>query len=119
MLDTNFETRLRKFILGLGSVESDTKRLEKHEVFRAAGDSDPDQRIFAIIKTGSRPLVVEMMSDWQLSLSLRDKYESILPSKLMSPVTWNKIICSGQISEDDIFDLARLAYELVQKQVTE
>ena len=46
---------------------------------------------------------------------LRALYEGFKPGYHMNKKHWNTIICSGQLDNDEIFDLARLSYELVIK----
>lgn len=79
----------------------------------------PEGKIVAIVAEGSQPLRVSLKCDPQLALNLREKYETVLPGYHLNKKHWNTIICSGQLSSDEIFDLARLSYRLVSgEQVT-
>jgi predicted DNA-binding protein (MmcQ/YjbR family) len=69
--------------------------------------------LFAIIADGSKPLRVSLKCDPLLAESLREKYESIVPGYHLNKKHWNTIICSGQLSGDEVKDLARLSYNLV------
>jgi len=43
---------------------------------------------------------------------LREKYETVLPGQKLNQKKWNTIILSGQLSDDEIFDLIRHSYNL-------
>lgn len=79
----------------------------------------PEGKIVAIVAEGSKPLRVSLKCDPVLAESLRDKYETIVPGYHLNKKHWNTIICSGQLSHEEVFDLARLSYRLVSgEQVT-
>ena len=69
--------------------------------------------MFALIAEGSQPLRVSLKCDPQLSLRLQQKYETVQPGHHLNKKHWITIICSGQLSDDEIKDLARLSYRLV------
>lgn len=78
------------------------------------GDKEAGQgKLFAIIADGSDPLRISLKCDPQLAQHLREKYESVLPGYHLNKKHWNTIICSGQLSDDEIKDLALLSYRLV------
>ena len=56
---------------------------------------------------------VSLKCDPLLAENLREKYETVLPGYHLNKKHWNTIICSGQLSDEEIFDLARLSYRLV------
>lgn len=70
-------------------------------------------KIVAIVAEGSKPLRVSLKCDPQLAVNLREKYETVLPGYHLNKKHWNTIICSGQLSDDEVFDLARHSYLLV------
>ena len=75
----------------------------------------PDGKIVAIIAEGSKPLRVSLKCDPKLALLLREKYETVLPGYHLNEKHWNTIICSGQLEDAEIIDLARHSYELVKE----
>ena len=75
---------------------------------------DEKGKMFALISEGSQPLRVSLKCDPQLAQNLREKYESVLPGYHLNKKHWNTIICSGQLSDEEIFDLVRHSYELVK-----
>lgn len=73
----------------------------------------PEGTIVAIVAEGSNPLRVSLKCDPKLAELLRDKYETVVPGYHLNKKHWNTIICSGQLGNEEIFDLARLSYNLV------
>lgn len=73
----------------------------------------PEGKIVAIVQEGSKPLRVSLKCDPQLATNLREKYETVLPGYHLNKKHWNTIICSGQLSDEEVFDLTRLSYRLV------
>ena len=71
-------------------------------------------KMFALISENSKPLRVSLKCDPQLAQNLRQKYETVLPGYHLNKKHWNTIICSGQLSDDELFDLVRHSYELVK-----
>ncbi len=82
-------------------------------VYKVGHKEQGEGKIFAIIVEESKPLRVSLKCDPLLAQNLREKYESVLPGYHLNKKHWNTIICSGQLSNDEIFDLARLSYNLV------
>jgi predicted DNA-binding protein (MmcQ/YjbR family) len=70
-------------------------------------------KMFAIIAEGSDPVRISLKCDPKLAVTLREKYETVLPGYHLNKKHWNTIICSGQLSDDEIKDLARHSYNLV------
>lgn len=70
-------------------------------------------KIFAIIAENSQPVRVSLKCDPQLAVTLRERYESVVPGYHLNKKHWNTIICTGQLSEDEIHDLVRHSYNLV------
>ena len=78
------------------------------------GDKDAGEgKMFAVIADNSNPLRVSLKCDPLLAETLREKYESIVPGHHLNKKHWNTIICTGQLSNDEVKDLARLSYNLV------
>lgn len=100
-----------EFVLTLPNVWLDYPFGEDTAVYKY-GDK-PDGKIMAIIAEGSKPLRVSLKCDPKLAELLREKYETVLPGHHLNKKHWNTIICSGQLPDSEIFDLARHSYELV------
>lgn len=71
------------------------------------------EKIFAIIAEKSHPVRVSLKCDPLLAQTLRERYETVLPGYHLNKKHWNTVICSGQLSNDEIFDLVRHSYRLV------
>lgn len=105
------------YILQFAQVWLDYPFGEKMAVYKYG--PKPEGKIVAIVAEGSKPLQVSLKCDPLLAKNLREKYESVLPGYHLNKKHWNTIICSGQLSDDEVYDLARLSYRLVSgEQVT-
>lgn len=100
-----------EFILGLPNVYLDYPFGEGTAVYKFG--VQPEGKIAAIVAENSKPLRVSLKCDPKLAEYLREKYETMLPGYHLNKKHWNTIICSGQLTNDEIFDLARLSYQLV------
>lgn len=72
-----------------------------------------DEKMFALIAEGSSPVRVSLKCDPLLAKHLREKYEEVQPGYHLNKKHWNTVICSGQLSDEEVKDLARLSYRLV------
>lgn len=77
----------------------------------------PDGKIVAIVAEDSKPLRVSLKCEPKLAETLRERYETVVPGYHLSKKHWNTIICSGQLTNDEIFDLARLSHGLVSGEI--
>lgn len=103
--------QLEKYILNMPNVILDYPFGKDVAVYKIG---DEKGRMFALIGEDSKPLRVSLKCDPQLAKNLREKYETVLPGYHLNKKHWNTIICSGQLSDDEIFDLVRHSYELVK-----
>ena len=69
------------------------------------------EKIFLCMEQGKTPLRLELRCDRKLGQTLQSRYESVMESRALGR-NGIEIICSGQLSEDEIFDLIRHAYEV-------
>jgi predicted DNA-binding protein (MmcQ/YjbR family) len=74
-------------------------------------------KMFAIIAEGSDPVRLSLKCEPKLSEILREKYETVLPGYHLNKKHWNTIVCSGQLSLDEIKDLIRHSFMLVAGKV--
>lgn len=86
---------------------------EGTSVYKVGNEVKRDGKLFAIIADNSKPLRVSLKCDPVLAETLRDKYETVVPGYHLNKKHWNTIVCSGQLDNDEIKDLARLSYDLV------
>jgi predicted DNA-binding protein (MmcQ/YjbR family) len=105
--------QLEEFLLAFPDAWLDYPFGENTAVYKFGPKNSKDSKMFALISENAKPLRVSLKCDPQLSQTLREKYETVLPGYHLPKKHWNTIICSGQLSDQEIFDLARHSYELV------
>jgi predicted DNA-binding protein (MmcQ/YjbR family) len=86
---------------------------EGTSVYKVGDKAANEGKMFAIIADGSTPMRVSLKCDPQLAETLREKYETVVPGYHLSKKHWNTVICSGQLSDEEVKDLANLSYQLV------
>lgn len=86
---------------------------EGTSVYKVGHKETREGKLFAIIADGSKPLRVSLKCDPLLAQNLREKYESVQPGYHLNKKHWNTILCTGQLTDEELFDLARLSYRLV------
>ena len=84
-------------------------------VYKFGRENDGAGKIVALIQENSKPLQVSLKCDPLLAKTLRERYETVLPGYHLNKKHWKTIICSGQLGDDEILDLALLSYNLVSK----
>jgi predicted DNA-binding protein (MmcQ/YjbR family) len=104
---------LEDYLLGFPDTWLDFPFGEGVSVYKVGDKAAGEGKLFAIIADGLEPLSVSLKCDPLLAESLREKYESVQPGYHLNKKHWNTIVCSGQLSNDEIKDLARLSYDLV------
>jgi len=101
----NFEV-IDKTLMSYENVRKSFPYGENISVYKA-GDM-----LFALVQNTTDPLRISLRCDEQLAALLREKYETVLPGQKLNQKKWNTIILSGQLSDDEIFDLIRHSYNL-------
>ena len=69
------------------------------------------ERICVVVEKNMNPLRVELRCDRKLSETLQARYESVMESRALGR-NGIEIICSGQLSDDEVMDLVRHGYEM-------
>ncbi len=105
------QKEFEEFVLTLPKVWLDYPFGEGTAVYKFG--EKPDGKIMAIVAENTKPLRVSLKCDPQLAELLREKYETVIPGYHLNKKHWNTIICTGQLDNDEIFDLARVSYQLV------
>jgi len=70
-------------------------------------------KMFALVAEGSSPVQISLKCDSQLAVTLREKYESVMPGYHLNKKYWNTILLTGQLTWDEIQALIRHSYNLV------
>ena len=99
---------VEEYIMSMPGTHLDYPFGEGVAVYRA-----PNDKLFALIAEGSNPVRVSLKCDPLLAQTLRERYESVMPGYHLNKKHWNTIICSGQLSDDEIKDLIVHSYTLV------
>ncbi len=103
---------LKSKLLSYDQVKTDQEILKNWTMFSSqVADKDQTEQFFALLKNDSYPAILELKTDSKLAKNLCQKYESISPAKNIDPQNWIQIVCSGQLSDQELFDLIRLAYD--------
>ena len=98
------EAKVIAAITSLPRVTTDDRTTEQQLIYAVDG------QMFAIIKRGSNPLALSLLCDRNLGRLLESQYESVLPGQGLSK-QWITILLTGQLSNEDIIDQIRHAYE--------
>lgn len=101
---------VEEYILSMPNARLDYPFGSDVAVYKAGND-----KMFALITEGSDPLRLSLKSDPNLALLLREKYESVQPGWHLNKKHWNTIVLTGQLDDDEIKDLIRHSFELVNK----
>lgn len=104
---------LEEFLLSFPNTWLDYPFGEGTSVYKVGDKAAGEGKLFALIADGSKPLRVSLKCDPLLAQNLREKYESVQAGYHLNKKHWNTIVCSGQLGDDEIRDLARLSYNLV------
>jgi predicted DNA-binding protein (MmcQ/YjbR family) len=99
--------QLEAFILSLPGAALDYPFGKDVAVYKV-GD-----KMFALIAEDRNPVRISLKCDPHLAEVLREKYETVLPGYHLNKKHWNTIVCSGQLSEEEIRDLIVHSHQLV------
>jgi predicted DNA-binding protein (MmcQ/YjbR family) len=103
---------IEDYILGMPNVARDYPFGTGVAVYKVAV-KDGESKMFALIAEGSNPVRLSLKCDPQLAVILREKYETIMAGYHLNKKHWNTLLLSGQIPEDEVYDLIRHSYVLV------
>ena len=104
---------MEEYLLSFPNTWLDFPFGEGTSVYKVGHKETGEGKLFALITDGSQPLRISLKCDPLLAQTLRERYESVQPGYHLNKKHWNTIICSGQLSDDEVRDLARLSYQLV------
>ena len=76
------------------------------------GNKD-ESKMFALISEGSDPANLSLKCRPELAEVLREKYVTVMPGYHLDKKHWNTIICSGEVSTEDLLGFIDLSYNLV------
>lgn len=103
-----------EYLLGFSGAWLDYPFGEGTAVYKVGHkDAGEDEKMFALVAEDSQPLRVSLKCDPTLAIHLRERYDEVQPGYHLNKKHWNTIVCTGQLADDEIKDLARLSYRLV------
>ena len=70
-------------------------------------------KMFALIAEGKYPVRVSLKCDPLLAVTLREKYDTVMPGYHLNKKHWNTIVLTGQMPWNEVQDLIRHSYNLV------
>ncbi len=70
-------------------------------------------KMFAIIAEKNDPLTISLKCAPELSVILREKYETVMEGYHLNKKHWITVILSGQLPEEEVQGLVRHSYDLV------
>ena len=99
---------VEEYILSMPNARLDYPFGKEVAVYKTA-----DDKMFALIAEGSKPVRLSLKCDPLLAQTLRERYESVMPGYHLNKKHWNTILLSGQLSWPEVQDLIRHSYNLV------
>ncbi len=104
---------LEQYLLHFPNTWLDFPFGEDTSVYKVGDKAAGEGKMFALIANDSKPLRVSLKCDPQLAVSLRETYETVVAGYHLNKKHWNTVICTGQLSDEEVKDLAHLSYQLV------
>jgi predicted DNA-binding protein (MmcQ/YjbR family) len=104
---------IETYLLGFPNTWLDFPFGEETSVYKYGDKETGEGKMFALITNGSKPLRVSLKCDPILAETLREKYETVVPGYHLNKNHWNTILLTGQLSDEEVKDLAHLSYQLV------
>jgi len=102
----NFK-QLEEYVLSKPGSRLDFPFDEHTAVYKVA------DKMFALMPQNKTPLRISLKCDPALSELLREKYESVMPGYHLNKRHWNTVVLTGQLENQEIFDLVDHSYKLV------
>ncbi len=102
---------IRDYLLARANAWLDFPFGPEAEVYKV-GPKD-EAKMFAIIQAGKEPVNLSLKCDPNLAEHLRERFVTVMPGYHLNKKHWNTIVCSGELSEEELKDLIDLSYRLV------
>lgn len=75
-----------------------------------------NDKMFALMHEKKMPVNLSLKCDPRLAVTLREKYESVMPGYHLNKKHWNTLVLTGQLGWEEVQDLIRHSYILVTGQ---
>lgn len=70
-------------------------------------------KMFALIAEGKDPVQLSLKCEPLLAVTLREKYDEVMPGYHLNKKHWNTLVLAGQLPWEEVQGLVRHSYELV------
>lgn len=70
-------------------------------------------KMFALISEGKDPVQLSLKCDPLLAVTLREKYDEVMPGYHLNKKHWNTMVLTGQLGWEEVQGLIRHSYNLV------
>jgi predicted DNA-binding protein (MmcQ/YjbR family) len=100
---------VEEYLLSMANTKLDYPFGEEVAVYKV------NDKMFALVAEKSDPVRLSLKCDPLLAVTLREKYETVMPGYHLNKKHWNTILLTGQLSWEEVKDLIRHSYELVTK----
>ena len=104
---------IHEYLISFPNVWLDFPFGEDVSVYKVGHVQTGGGKMFALIAENSNPLRISLKCDPLLAEKLREEYETVLPGYHLNKKHWNTIICTGQVSDDELKGFITLSYNLV------
>lgn len=104
---------VEKYLLSLPGAKLDYPFGKDVAVYKVAVAEEG--KMFALIPEGANPVRISLKCDPQLAVTLREKYETIMPGYHLNKKHWNTVVLSGQLPWDEVRGLIDHSYQLVSR----
>ena len=101
--------QIEQYLLAMPCAKLDYPFGEEVAVYKA------NEKMFALIPEGKNPLQISLKCDPLLAITLREKYETVLPGYHLNKKHWNTIVLTGQLPWEEVQGLITLSYDLASK----
>ena len=75
--------------------------------------SKGEGKMFALISEGKDPVQLSLKCDPILAVTLREKYDEVMPGYHLNKKHWNTLVLTGQLPWEEVQGLIRHSYNLV------
>jgi predicted DNA-binding protein (MmcQ/YjbR family) len=106
-------TQIEEYLLAMPDVRLDYPFGKDVAVYKIGSASHA--KMFALVAEGKEPVRLSLKCDPQLSLVLREKYETVLPGYHLNKKHWNTVVLTGQLPWEEVEGLIRHSYDLVRQ----
>ena len=88
-------------------------KVSPHPSTGSGQEGSEQAKMFALVAEKSQPIRISLKCDPQLAVTLRERYESVMPGYHLNKKHWNTVVLTGQLDWQEIQDLIKHSYQLV------